>query len=412
MIIDAKTTFGFLMDGSDETAKFNAAIAATAGLGTGNTLYFDGGVIGLNGPNQIGSSVTIDGAGENKVIFKNLSTNKRMFDFDGPSNPLPAPPYTGPDFKAAFSTIRNISIDQNGCSKSAIRFNTMYCSLENVWVFNQGGGSTGEYAINVNNGTHFGMTNVGVTNSDNCLNIENSFYADLRNVSLERQKGRALRVDACIQFNASSLYLDHGNPGAAGNNVPEMAVFRGVSGLLINGMSTEIAPGAGTLINNVANTGDDPRRAYIIFDSIESGEVNSLGVSHSAGGGSAIMAAVISSTIAFRGTKWTEANSPNMILFYIHRNNMAFSADNTTTRLAHPSGSVYGVGAWGGQSGAITLRGWKDITKASTASITALNILCEQISCPIDVWAAGPKMSFTNCGTLTGSLGGAHRVNC
>lgn len=410
MIVDAKQTFGFLMDGSDETAKFNAAIAATIGLGAGNTLYFDGGVIGLDGPSKIGSSVNITGAGRNKTIFKNLSADKRMFDIDLPITPVATAPYAGVDFGAAFSTLRNFSIDQNGCSKSAIRFNTMYCGMQNVWVSNHGGGVEGEYAVNVNNGTHFSMIDCSITNSDNCLNIENSYYVSLINVPLERQKGRALRVDSCIQIHATSLYLDHGNPAAYGNSVPEMALFRGVSGLVVNGMGSEIAPGAGTLINNVFMPGDDPRRAYILFDSVESGEVTGFAPSHSAGGSSAIMAAVESSTIVFRGTKWTE-HHPNMVLFYVNKNNLGFTAENTTTRNNDQSGPCFGVAAWGGKSRRVTVRGWENINTSGQSTyqapklyLQAENILCEQVLAPIDLFSADiGKSTLINCPDYTGA---------
>jgi hypothetical protein len=403
MIIDAKSAFGFLMDGSDETAKFNAAVAATVGLGTGNTLYFDGGVIGLNGPAVIGSLVHIVGAGRNKTVFKNLSTDKRMFDVNLPISPAAAAPYYGVDYGAAFSTLENFSIDQNGCSKSAIRFNTMYCGMEDVWVHNHGGGAEGEYAVNINNATHFSMIDCSVTNSDNCLNIENSYYVSLVNVPLERQKGRALRVDACIQFNAASLYLDHGNPAANGNNVPEMAVFRGVSGLLLNGISTEIAPGAGLLVNNIHNAPDDPRRAYILFDSVEAGEVNGFAVSHSAGGSSAVMASIKSSSIAFSGTKWTEWGTPNMVLFYIHSDNLMFSADNTTTRCKNQSGAVYGIGAWAEKSDIVHVARWKDINSPATLSMHADNLMCEQVLAPIDLFSVSTKATLINCANAYGA---------
>lgn len=403
MIVDAKSAFNIVADGSDETTKINNAIASVIGQDAGETLYFGGGIYGCDGLDAIPTTLTIDGAGPDKATFKNRSASARMFELEAPV------PNSGTR-ATAFSKFSGFGIDQNGCSAPAVESNTMYCALDWMWIRNQGGGRYGEAAVKVRKGTHFSMRDVGITNSDNCLDVEDSLYFCGDNVTLERQKGRALRVDNCAQFNAKALYVDHGNPGAAGNDVPEMAKFRGVSGLLINGLSSELAPGAGNLVNNVFMAGDDDRRAYILFDSVESGEVIGFAPSHSAGGTSAILAAVESSTIAFSGTKWTEHHK-DMILFYVNKNNIAFTANNTTTRNNDQTGTVYGVAAWGGKSKRVMIKGWDNIETSIPATyrapkiyLQAENILCEQVITPIDLFTADiGKSVLIGCPTVTGA---------
>src|SRR5687768_6440365 len=136
-MIDAKTQFSMLADGSDETTKINAAFAAA--LADNEPLYFGPGVYGCGGIDPLIGPVDFAGAGIRRTIFKQLSATDRMFEFQ--------PGGGAGVLGSAFMRAENFTIDQNSKAGSAIRLNTQFNGLRNIWVKDHKSGSGGDYAI-------------------------------------------------------------------------------------------------------------------------------------------------------------------------------------------------------------------------------------------------------------------------
>lgn len=403
MIIDAKSAFGILADGSDETTKINAAFAAAGGVEEGELLYFGPGIYGCDGLDQLTGTRNFFGAGMRKTTFKNLSPNVRLFDFE----PGTGPAYWGSSFMRA----SGFSIDQNGCSGSAIRLNVQYNGLRDVWVRNQGGGIGGDYAINAVNATLCDLDNVHVSNSDNCLNLQTCYYVNGRNISLERQKGRALMATGCAQTQLDGLYVDHGNPSSVGCIVPEMVLVNECTSFHISGLSTEIAD-AGTMIGNVPVAGEAPARAYMLFKHSRNINIHGGRINHSAVELSSYMMFFEDCSASLDGFEWYETKN-GMILAGVSASNKRLSVKHVDTYVTAPT-SRYGIGNWYGKTGRIRLEDWTDYAKLCSHFIQAGDAYASQVTGPIQLLEAGPgRRTFFNCsGGVGGTVAGAHMVNC
>lgn len=98
-MIDAKSTFNILADGSDETAEIADAFAASLT----EAVYFGPGIYGAAGLPTFPTAPIIRTAGIANTTFKNLSPTVRMFEFAGHT---PAP-------GCAFMDFGGFTLDQN-----------------------------------------------------------------------------------------------------------------------------------------------------------------------------------------------------------------------------------------------------------------------------------------------------------
>jgi len=401
-MIDAKAQFNILADGSDETAKINAAFAAAGVAGEGEEVYFGPGIYGCNGLAQLTGVRNFRGAGIRKTTFKNLSATVRLFDFQ----PGTGPGATGSSFMRA----SDFSVDQNGCSGSAIRLNVQYNGLANVWVYNQGGGSGGDYAISMENATLADLENVHISNSDNCLAMVTCYYVNARNVSIERQKGKALAAVNCAQTHFTGLYLDNGNPSSVGANVPEIMLIIGCTSFHVSGLSAEIAD-AGTLTPNVPVAGEPNSRAYFLVKNSRNVNLSGVRVNHSAAALSSFIFYADGSGVTVAGVEWYESRA-GMILFGTSPTNKRLAISHVDTYSTAPS-SRYGVGMFYGAPGRVTLEDWTDWVGACTHYLMAADIYAQQVSGPIIISACTGRKTLFNCsGGVSGDTTGAHLVNC
>lgn len=393
MIIDAKSAFNILADGSDETTKINAAFAAAGGVEAGELLYFGPGIYGCDGLDQLTGVRNFIGAGMRKTTFKNLSPNVRLFDFQ---------PGNGPsDWGSSFMRGERFSIDQNGCSAPAIKLNVQQNGLRDVWVKNQGGGRNGSYAVECKNATHANLDNVHMLNCDNGLKLDTCYYVSGRNITIERQKGRALYAVNCAETTIGDMYIDNGNPAAIGNTVPEMMLVQSCGNFSIGTLSTEIAT-AGTLDFNITFANGERERAYILYDSAEAFQIGSFRVNHSAvDSGNAYIFYAKDSFGTVSNTEWYE-NQNSKTLFGCFPGNHMLAVENVITRNTATSGR-YGVGAWNGKSKMVSVKRWRNVNNACEVYIQAEDIVCEQVQAPINLYSTDVgKRYFVNCQSITG----------
>lgn len=358
-MINVKTAFGVIGDGSDETAKINDVFAASGSFDEGEYPYFPPGVYGLDGPDQIAGAKPFMGAGYHKTQFKNLSPTARLFDIQ----PSPGPGLRGGDF----TRFSGFSIDQNGCSGSAIILSRQYNGLRDVMIYNQGGGVSGQAAIKATNATLADLDNVHVYNSDNCIELTNCVYVNAANVSLERGHGFALKADTCPSLDFTHLYLDNGN-GAGGFEVGPLMTVINTTTANFNGLHMEMGLG-GTL---------PAGKAYNLFQGSSNINVRGARLNHTLTMPSSYMFYLDDSCVNFDGVEWIETRI-GMILFGAKGANSVLSARNIVARNS-ASGSHYGVGIWDGPVKRVIIDNW--INKGNT--------------CPVYIGAAVQR-TVSNC---------------
>ncbi len=345
-MIDAKAQFGMLADGSDETAKINAAFVAA--LADNEPLYFGPGIYGCGGIDPLIGPVDFGGAGIRRTEFKQLSTTDRMFEFQ--------PGGGSGGIGSAFMRAENFTINQNSKTGSAIRLNTQFNGLRNVWVRDHKGGPGGDYAIHMTNATLADLENVHISNSDNCMAIVDSYYVNGRNVSIERQNGRALTAQNCAQTHFTGLYVDNGNPSSIGQTVPEVVLINGCSSFLVNGFSAELAE-SGSLVPNINDGGEDAKAYFLCKDSFNVA-LSGVRVNHTAPCPSSYIFYSKDGSLSLEHNEWHETVS-GMVYAGCSSNNLLLSVDKTTTYNA-AAGSKYGVGMFYGAPRAAYLGPWVD----------------------------------------------------
>jgi len=378
-MIDAKSAFGILADGSDETTKIAAALAAGGDTGTGDEVYFGPGIYGVNNLPAIDRLVNFRGAGNNKTIFKNLSSTARMFEFVG---------LAGSDWNSAFALPGNFTIDQNGCTGNAVELNAMFSGLSDCWIKNQGGAGYGVKAKNMTQGQ---LKNVHVTGSTNGILLDTCYYPYLENCSVERSTGVGVRMVGCASVNASSLYLDHGNAGSVGSNSPELLQIEGCTTVNINGLACEM----GTSSNLV------PNRYFWVLNS---SNVNFNGgrINQYASESSSYMFYSQGSSTRIRGFEWFE-NQATMIFAGVSGDNESIALEDITTYLSSP-GSRYGLGCWEGRTGRVRITNWTDRYQVPETNIHAFDTVCQQVTSKIVISsAAGAKGTYINCREVGGA---------
>lgn len=365
-MIDAKSAFGILADGSDETAKINAAFAAA------NTakekLHFGPGTYGWAGTAPIDVCCDFEGEGEQSTIFKNLSDNVRFFDF------RPASPG---NLGSAFRKGSGFMIDQNGRTKSAIRLNTQFNKLHDVWIKDHKSGPQGEYALHLTNATLADLQNVHISNSDNCMAMVDSYYVNGRNMMIERQNGRALMAQNCAQTHFTGLYLDNGNPSSVGQTVPEVMLINGCSSFVVSGFSAELA-NSGSLMNNVFEPGQGDCKAYFLCKDSFNVSLTGVRVFHSAGSPPAYLFYSKDGSMFLTDNEWHE-DTVNTIYAGCSSNNKQLSVVNMTTHYS-ASGSKYGVAAFYGTPQSLTVKNWKHRAGVVTHHFgNAVSVHAEQV---------------------------------
>lgn len=328
-LINAKTAFAILADGSDETSKIADAFAAAMT----EEVYFGPGVYGTTGVPTFSKPPIIQTAGPAHTIFKNLSAGTRMFEFERS--------IVG-DLKTSFATFGGFQLDQNGSDGAGIKIGAQYSNLRDIWFRNQG---IGGFALDMVGPTLGQFSRLHFTTCANGIRAVNCYYPHFEQVSIERLNGHAMVLRNCAAVSADGLYLDHG-PGGTQGNAPEVLLIEDCSTVDISNLTSELAEGAALTAESYFQI----RRSLNV--NIRGGRVN-----HSANHGSKYLFHSDQSSIVLQGVEWQEERFGMVFLGGTGR--MA-ARDIITGGGVDGSGSRYGILNADGPAERVEVENWRD----------------------------------------------------
>jgi len=338
--LDAKTEFGIVANGTDETTAIVEALEASAS----ECVYFGAGTYAFD-PTTLDTFQTvpqIETAGMRLTVFKNLSASARMFEF-AKHGPV--------DIKTAFMSFGGMTIHQNGSTGDAVKAEAMFTSLHDIWVYDQAGAG---WAFNLHGITQGVLRNLQITSSSNCLRVSTTYYLRADQIGCERTSGIGVLIEHSTSPSITGLYLDNGS--VAGPAAGELLKVYNSHSVDIRSLSGEFANGA-----------DLTPTYYMKIDASYNVNVTGGRVNHTSNNGSAYLFYVVNSDFRLQQFEWEESK-PAMILIGGTGNIVA--RDITTTGTV--SGSRYGVANWDGTAQRVEIENWRDLgSPASNAYVSA-----------------------------------------
>lgn len=338
-MIDAKSAFSIIADGSDETTKIADALALAE---TGVQVHFGGGVFGVADLPAMNKPPAITTSGIAHTTFKNLSPTSRMFEFEK---------HLAADLKTSFMDFGGFTLDQNGSTGDAIKVGAMFSRLDNIWIKGQCGAG---WALNVEGPTLGLFGNLHISGCSNGVRVHGTYYPKFEHLSIERTTGIGMLLENCAAVDIGSLYLDHGSiAGPAANELLKISSCVTVN---IRHLTSEIGNGC-TLTPNW------------FFKALNSKNVNIHGgrINHYSDHGSHYLFHSENSSLRLQGVEWEESKNA-MILMGGTGNIVARDIITSGT----VSGSRYGVANWDGPATRVEIENWQDLgTPASHAYVSA-----------------------------------------
>lgn len=376
-MIDAKIAFNIAADGSDETVKIAAALAAAGDTGTGEEVIFPPGMYGVNGVPPIAAHVVFRGVGPEKTFFKNLSATQPVFDLVRQAQGA---------LNSSFSKIGGFTVLQNGCVGDAIRVNAQYSGIADVVVKGQRGAG---FAYWMEGATIATMDGCHAFDCTNGLKAKDTHYLNAANGSIERTNGVGVDLEGCAVVNYDGLYLDNGsNPTGYCNELFKAKDCRTV---LLPGFSCEIGPGATLTPNQYFSVMDTDNLAF-----------DGARFSHYSGNPMHYLTYFDNSGVSMNDVEYVEA-SP-MVFAGGKGAASRLSLRRVTTSITH-TGSRFGVALWDGAIGRITMDDWFDKFQSAPHIIHAADLRLTQIEPNVCITAgsgSGVMRTIQNCPSVTG----------
>lgn len=377
MPIDAKIAFNIAADGSDETAKITAALAAAGDTGTGDEVIFPPGMYGVNGMPPITANVVFRGVGPEKTFFKNLSASQPAFDLVRQAPGV---------LNSSFSKIGGFTVLQNGCVGDAIRMNAQYSGIDDVVVWGQGGAG---FAYRLEGATEATMERCHSFGGTNGLKAKDTHYFNLSACTIERTNGRGVDLEGCAVAELGGLYLDNGSSPTGYSD--ELFRAKDCRTVLLPGLSCEIGPGA-TLT---------PNQYFSVIDT-DNLVFSGARFSHYSGDTMHYVTYFDNSGVSMNDVEYVDC-SP-MVFVGGKGAQSRLSVRRVTTNITH-SGSRYGVALWDGAIGRITMEDWFDKFQPAPHVIHAADLRLVQIEPSVSITAgsgSGVMRTIQNCPTVSG----------